>query len=127
MVNKEYHEMTEIEKLESGKFLLVRTSAHYLRTFTTLAAVMGILYVLISRYNLTFDSQEQKRKVIDNSEAGHPITESETDRFDAHLRDETRHVNFQEKAYLQELNEDRKARTRIMQDLDEIKKILKNE
>lgn len=56
--------MSDDDKLQSGKYTMVRVDLLWARSIITFAAVLSILWVAFRKWELTFDSQEQKQETI---------------------------------------------------------------
>lgn len=72
--------------------------------------------------NRTFDTYEQKVKVLQKMEEEAIITEREKERLMLHMADQNRHMNREEKEGLIIIRENQR---RIGEDLEEIKNLLR--
>lgn len=94
------------------------------------AVVLGSIAFLISQMlpiladleNRTFDSAEDKILTKQHVETQPPMTQSDKDQVMRHMKDTDRHMSRQEKEQLIIIRENQ---TRIGQDLEEIKNLLR--
>lgn len=56
--------MSEEEKLQSGKYTLVRVDLLWARSLITIAALLSIMLLGFRKWDLTFDDQTQKQAII---------------------------------------------------------------
>lgn len=59
--------MSDLDKLNSGKYTLVRVDLLWVRSAITIAALLGILLMGFRKWDLTFDDQEQKQYTINGA------------------------------------------------------------
>lgn len=66
-------DMSDEEKLSSGKYVLVRGDILKIRSITTLIALLTLVLVIARKWDLTFDSQQQKQQIITHVQTISPI------------------------------------------------------
>ena len=121
--------MSELQsdKLEKGQ-LNLKYWTQYLTVSMFLAFLTGVAY-LVKKDGLTFDSQGQKQKVIEQAEKPVYMNSQQRERVLYHVDDENVHMSFQEKRTLIIIEERQKAieenQIKIGQDLQEIKGLLR--
>jgi hypothetical protein len=59
--------MSDEDKLTSGKYTLVRVDLHWARWVLTITAVLSALLLGFRKWDLTFDTQEQKQTILNGT------------------------------------------------------------
>ena len=122
--------MENNEKLESGKYISVLKIKSQ---FKTVIAAVSFLFAIATAYttwirksDLTFDNQEQKQKVINDS---HPLTEMEAMKSVEHMYNKDVHLSVDDRVELQTIRNNQadimNNQVKIGQDLQQIKQSIK--
>ncbi len=121
--------MSEIEKdeIKKGQTSL-KHWVQYLNITVIIMFLGGFAY-LVKKDDLTFDSQEQKQKVIEVSNNPPYMSAQQKEKVLQHVDDKDVHMTFEEKKALiiieQEQKNIRENQEKIGQDLQEIKTLLR--
>jgi len=121
--------MSELEKLESHKYVLVPRWKHLVMWWTIILTILSAMVYVIKKDELTFDSHQQKQRFLSRFEAAPVLTESQRDRILDHMVDENVHMSNEEKRRLiimeQVQIKVQENQVKIGQDLQEIKGLLR--
>lgn len=121
--------MSEQEKLDSHKYVLVPRWKHLVMWWTIILTLLSAIVYVVKKDELTFDDHQQKQRVLSRFEKPPVITESQRDRLIEHMTDENVHMSNEEKRRLiimeQVQIKVQENQVKIGQDLQEIKGLLR--